>query len=428
MTRPALSPTTEEHRPPTAEQVDRGRPVLLAAFPGSAVLPMPSSGEPVGRAWLADAGIVDPKASSQHLSFSFEGGKWKVEDLGSRNFTFRNGHRLDPRTKVPIEDGTVLRIGGTLLVLREAYRGPLRPMEALGTLVGPFGLADMHAAIAAVAARRLHPVLIEGPTGTGKEAVAREVARALGRMHKYTAVNVGGIPETLFEGQLFGSERGAYSGSVEAKSGVLRAHLGGAVFLDELGELPSTSQPKLLRVLDGHGVMPLGGARELPVDVAIVAATNRDLAACVAQGSFRRDLLARFTFRIRLPSLAKRSEDLFAVTRALWERRYGTLDLGRVRVDVEAIELMMLQDWPGNVRDLDRLVASMDPGVGIKLSAVTQVLGVSASTAAPPPTVQAIEKAIAEAGSKSAAAKQLGISRGYMNRRLDEKDDKKKEK
>ncbi|MRG98168.1 sigma 54-interacting transcriptional regulator [Polyangium spumosum] len=421
MTRPGLPPTTEEHRPPTAEQADRGRPVLLAAFPESAALPTPPLGKPVGRLWLADAGIVDAKVSGQHLAFMFEGGRWKVEDLGSRNFTYRNGHRLEAGTKVPIEDGTVLRIGGTLLVFREAYRGPLRPVEPLGSLVGPFGLTDVRAAVAAIGVRRMHPVLIEGPTGTGKEALAQEVARALGRLHKYTAVNVAGIPETLFEGQLFGWERGAFSGSVEARPGVLRSHHGGAVFLDELGELPTSSQPKLLRVLDGHGVMSLGGARELPVDVAIVAATNRDLTECVERGTFRRDLLARFTYRVRLPSLAKRPEDLFAMMRALWERRYGQLDFGRMRVDVEAVELLMLQGWPGNVRDLDRVVASMDPGMGIKLSAVEQVLGVRASPAAPPPTVEAIEKAIAEAGNKSEAARRLGISRGYLQRRLDEK-------
>ncbi len=422
MTRSVSTPTTEEHRPPTAEQADRGRPVLLAAFPTATVLPMPKANTPVGRAWLAEAGIVDPKVSSQHLSFTFEGGRWKVSDLGSRNFTFRNGHRLEAESKVPLEDGMVLRIGGTLLVFREAYRGPLRPLEPLGTLVGPFGLADMRAAIAALAARRTHPVLLEGQTGTGKEALAQEVARALGRFHKYTAVNVAGIPETLFDGQLFGWERGAFSGSVDAKPGVLRSHQGGAVFLDELGELPSTSQPKLLRVLDGHGVLPLGGSREVPVDVAIVAATNRNLAECVERGTFRRDLFARFTYRVTLPPLMKRTEDIFAVAKALWERRYGHLDLGRVRVDVEAVELLMLQAWPGNVRDLDRVVASMDPGVGMKLSAVEQVLGIRASQAAPPPTPKAIARAIADAeGNKSEAARRLGISRGYMQRQLDEK-------
>src|SRR6188508_1350004 len=103
MTRPALSPTTEEHRPPTAHRSERGRPVLLAAFPTPAVIPMPPSNTLLGRAWLADAGIVDPKISGQHLRFASEGGLWKIEDLGSRNHTFRDGHRLEAGEKAPLE-------------------------------------------------------------------------------------------------------------------------------------------------------------------------------------------------------------------------------------------------------------------------------------------------------------------------------------
>ena len=421
MSGPIVPPTTEEHRPPTAQHVDQGRPVILVSFPTLAVIPMPKSNARAGRAWFSDYGIVDSKISTQHARFIMEGGRWKIEDLGSRNFTFRDGHRLEANKKVPLDDGMVIRMGGTLMVFRERFRGPCEPAKPLGTLAGPFGLFDVREKIALLRARPAHPVLIEGETGTGKEELSRRVTEAIGRSRKFTAVNVAGIPETLFEGQLFGSERGAYSGSVDGKEGVFRAHDGGAVFLDELGEMPLALQPKLLRLLDGHGVMPLGKSKEVPVDVAIIAATNRNLAECVERGTFRRDLLARFAFRIQLPKLYDRREDVFAVTQALWERRHGKLDLGKTRVDVEAVELMMLHDWPANVRDVDRLITLIDPVVGIKLSVVERVLGINSPATAPPPTIEAIEKAIAAAGgNKSEAARRLKITNGFLHRRIKE--------
>lgn len=422
MSRPIVPPTTEEHRPPTAQHTDQGRPVLLVAFPSPKVIPIPKSNTIVGRSWFAEFDIVDSKISTQHARLTVEGGQWKIEDLGSRNFTFRDGHRLDAHKKVPLEDGTVLRMGGTLMVFRERFSGSNAPEIPLGTLVGPFGLSEAREKIAALKKRPTHPVLIEGETGTGKEELSRQVIAALNRLQKCTAVNVAGVPETLFEAHLFGSERGAFTGSVEARRGVFREHDGGAVFLDELGELPLTLQPKLLRLLDGHGVMAVGASKEVPVNVAIVAATNRNLAECVEKGTFRRDLWARFAFRIALPKLDDRREDIFAVARALWERRYGALDLSKTRVDVEAVELMLLHDWPANVRDVDRLIAGMDPAAGLKLSAVEQGLKIRSVATAPPPTIDVIERAIeAAGGNKSEAARRLGISNGYLHRRLKEK-------
>lgn len=421
MSKSIVVPTTEEHRPPTGPHTEQGRPVLLVAFPSLAILPMPKTNTVVGRQWFADAGVVDSKISTQHARFTMEGGRWKIEDLGARNFTYRDGHRLDANKKVPLDDGMVIRMGGTLMVFRERYRGQDAPAKPLGTLEGPFGLLDAREKLALLQARPTHPVLIEGDTGTGKEELSRQVAHVLGRLHNFTAVNMAGVPETLFEGHLFGSERGAFSGAVEARKGVFRDHRGGAVFLDELGEMPLGLQPKLLRLLDGHGVMPLGKSKEEPVDVAIIAATNRNLAECVDKGTFRRDLFARFAFRISLPKLQDRREDIFAVVRALWERKFGSLTLGKTRVDVEAVELMMLHDWPANVRDIARLVATIDPSVGMKLSVIEQILGITAPSTAPPPTLETILAAIkAAGGNKSEAARRLKITNGYLHRRLAE--------
>lgn len=125
---------------------------------------------------------------------------------------------------------------------------------------------------------------------------------------------------------------------------------------------------------------------------------------------------------LQLPKLYDRREDTFAVARALWERRYGPLNLEQTRADVEAIELMMLHDWAANVREVDRLIAMVDPALGIKYAVVEQMLGVSAPPSAPPPTLEAIEKAIEAAnGNKSEAARRLNISNGYLHRRLKER-------
>ncbi|WP_437585363.1 sigma 54-interacting transcriptional regulator [Sorangium sp. So ce1000] len=420
-TRPQREASTDEHRPPTGTSRDQGTPVLLAAFPVNVAVPLPTPGVSVGRAWLAAAGLNDTKISSSHLRLTRAGGRLQIEDVGSRNGTWLDGHRLPAREPVPIEDGAVLRVGETLLVYRAAYAGPAEPEPAVGGLSGPWGLRAARAELERLARRPVRNVLLTGESGTGKEMLAEAVVRALKRSRgPFTRVNVAGIAASVFEGQLFGWERGAFSGSSASNPGLLRASAGGAVFLDEIGELPIELQPKLLRVLENQEVLAVGAKEPAQVDIAVIAATNRPLEAAVQQGRFRLDLLARFPVRISLPPLRERPEDVFAILRALWERSYGPLELARVRVDVEAVELMMLHDWPANVRGVNQLVASADPAVGLKLSLVEQVLGVRASAAAaPPPTQEAIVEALAACGNNQVqAAKRLGLSRAQLLRRL----------
>jgi transcriptional regulator with PAS, ATPase and Fis domain len=322
---------------------------------------------------------------------------------------------------MPFEEGSVLRVGQTLLVYREAYAGSNGPEPEIGGLVGPWGLGAVRADLDRLRARPVRNVLVTGESGTGKEMLAQAVVHALGRSRgPFTPINVAGVAPGVFEGQLFGWERGAFSGSNASSPGLLRASDGGAIFLDEIGELPIELQPKLLRVLESQEVLAVGATRPVRVDIAVVAATNRPLEQAVQQGRFRLDLLARFPVRIALPPLRERPEDTFAILRALWERSRGPLDLERVRVDVEAVELLMLHDWPENVRGIDRLVAAADPAIGLKLSLVEQMLGVRASAAAAPPlTREAILDALdACSGNKAQAAKRLGVSRGQLLRRL----------
>ncbi|XXX72177.1 sigma 54-interacting transcriptional regulator [Sorangium sp. So ce134] len=420
-TRPPRDVPTDEHRPPTGPHGDWGAPALLAAFPANVFVPLPFPGVPAGRAWLAAAGLNDTKVSSNHLRLTRAGGQLQVEDVGSRNGTWLDGHRLPAGETVPLEDGSVLRAGETLLVYRAAYAGRSEPEPAIGGLAGPWGLSGVRAELDRLARRPVRNVLVTGESGTGKEMLAEAVVQALGRSSgPFTRVNVAGIVASVFEGQLFGWERGAFSGSGARNPGLLRSSAGGAVFLDEIGELPIELQPKLLRVLENREVLAVGATAPVPVDIAIIAATNRPLEEAVQQGRFRLDLLARFPVRIALPPLRERPEDVFAILRALWERSHGPLDLGRVRVDVEAVELMMLHDWPENARGMSRLVAAADPATGLKLSSVEQALGVrAAAVAAPPPTREAILAALdACGGNQVQAAKRLGLSRGQLLRRL----------
>ncbi len=200
-------------------------------------------------------------------------------------------------------------------------------------------------------------VLVTGESGTGKEVVARALHfRSRRADGPFVAVNCGALPEALMESELFGHERGAFTGASTAKEGLVRAAHGGTLFLDEVGELPPALQVKLLRVLQERVVRPVGGAREHPVDVRVVAATNRDLERDVAEGRFRRDLFYRLdVVRVHLPPLRERREDIPLLAEHLL-RRHAALQGRSLRFSEEALRWLARQDYPGNVRQLENLV------------------------------------------------------------------------
>ncbi len=419
MTLPARRPSTEEHLPPSTTDELPSVPALLGAFPRNVFLPFPKNGGTLGRDDVAAAGHEDGKMSGLHVRCSFSRGTFLLEDIASRNGTFVNGQRLPPNQPVPLPDGAVVRFATTIFVFRSAYRGGWTPAKPLGKLVGPWGLGPVHAALARLPRGQAN-VLIEGPTGVGKELLAPEVARAMGRdPSRFGAINVTSFPESIFDAQLFGWERGAFSSAEKRNPGVLRDNEHGSVFLDEIGELPPNLQPKILRLLENREVFPIGATRAVKVDLAIVGATNRSLEDMVESRDFRADLLARFPERVSIPALEERAEDLFAITRVLWERRFGPLEMPRVRVDAEAVERMMLHDWPANVRDLERLLTVVDPAAGLKLSTVQAFLGDRGPTSAPLLTKEAILQALGSCNNnQSAAAPKLGISRPKLLREM----------
>jgi two-component system nitrogen regulation response regulator GlnG len=207
-------------------------------------------------------------------------------------------------------------------------------------------------------ARSNFTVLIQGETGTGKELVARAIHNQSPRRDKpFVAVDCGAIPETLVESELFGYEKGAFTGAVRRKDGRFQAAGGGTVFLDEVGNLPLPTQAKLLRALEERQVTPLGATRPVPVDVRIIAASNVDLEDASRGGRFRPDLYYRLNeFGIGLPPLRSRREDIAHLARRFLEEVSMELRCPVHGITDDAMELLRRHDWPGNVRELKNVI------------------------------------------------------------------------
>jgi formate hydrogenlyase transcriptional activator len=201
-------------------------------------------------------------------------------------------------------------------------------------------------------------VLITGETGTGKELVARALHRRSGRAKgPLVKVNCAAIPETLLASELFGHERGAFTGAVERRRGRFEQADGGTIFLDEIGELPLETQVTLLRVLQEREFERLGGTQTVRVDVRVVAATNRDLAADVAAGRFRSDLFYRLNvFPVRVPSLRERPEDIPPLVAHFVQKYSARFGRSVSRVHDRTLGALMTHDWPGNVRELENAI------------------------------------------------------------------------
>ncbi len=204
-------------------------------------------------------------------------------------------------------------------------------------------------------------VLIEGESGTGKELVARAIHRLSPRRNKpFIAVNVGALPETLLESELFGHEKGAFTGAAERRLGRFELAHGGTLFLDEIGEIPPATQVRLLRVLEEREFTRVGGTATIPVDVRVVAATNAPLREGVEHGTFRADLFYRLNvLRIYLPPLRERRQDIPILVRRFVRQLSREHDRPFHGISAEALQLLVEYPWPGNVRELRNLIESM---------------------------------------------------------------------
>lgn len=199
-------------------------------------------------------------------------------------------------------------------------------------------------------------VLINGESGTGKEVVARQIHELSGRKGPFVAVNCGAIPEHLLESELFGHERGAFTGAVAARAGRFELASGGTFFLDEIGDMPAVMQVKLLRVLEERAIERVGGTTSVPVDVRLIAATHRDLPQRIVAGEFREDLYYRLSvFPIEIAPLRERPRDVAPLVAEFVRRLQSERSLG-LQIANDAMQILEDYPWPGNVRELANLI------------------------------------------------------------------------
>jgi transcriptional regulator with PAS, ATPase and Fis domain len=231
------------------------------------------------------------------------------------------------------------------------------PLSDLPGFIAASGaMRRLRAELASLAASRA-TVIVQGESGSGKEVIARSLHElSLRAREAFVAFNCAAIPRDLFEGQLFGYRRGAFTGAVTDHPGVIRAADHGTLFLDEVGELPLDTQPKLLRFLENGEVFPLGERRPIKVDVRIVAATHKDLASLVREGRFREDLYYRLqVVPLRVPPLRERREDIVALAR-YFVRALTSEGHEAPALSTDALAALVAHAWPGNVRELRNVI------------------------------------------------------------------------
>jgi DNA-binding NtrC family response regulator len=317
----------------------------------------------IGTRRLADLVLTDPRVSGLHCEI-VGGDELRVRDLGSKNGTFLGGYRV---VEAIVPAGESLELGDTRVRLQPIDERVDVPLSATDDF---YGLVGQSAAMRALTARlaRLSSsdttVLIMGETGTGKERVAEALHLSGRRASKpLVIVDCGSLPPTLIESELFGHERGAFTGAVSQYQGAFERADGGTLFLDEIGELPLDLQPKLLRALESRTVRRLGSGKPIAVDVRVVAASNRDLAIEVNRGQFREDLYYRLAVvSLTVPPLRERLDDIpLLAMRLLTEMGVDPASC----LTVESLASLAAHDWPGNVRELrnalERSTALMEP-------------------------------------------------------------------
>jgi len=327
---------------------------VVAGPARGAKLALKSGAAKIGSAPGNDLHVQDRTVSRVHCEVRVRADGVTVRDLGSTNGTVVDGVRL---RDADVPAGTNLKLGDTVVrvdVGDEPTILDVSDRTSFGELVG--GSIEMRRLYAIL--ERVAPtdatVLILGETGTGKDVVARSIHASSPRAKgPFVTVDCGAIPENLIESELFGHARGAFSGAVADRKGVFEEANGGTLFLDEIGEMPISMQPKLLRAIERRAVRRVGTNVEKPVDVRIVAATNRSLANSVNDGNFREDLYYRLAVvEAHLPPLRARREDIPVLAQHFHERIRGRSG----PLPPEFVSMLLSRGWQGNVRELRNFI------------------------------------------------------------------------
>ena len=306
----------------------------------------------VGTAESNSLVLTDPTISRYHFVLQVSPQGVMLRDLDSTNGTTLGGFRVGTAYLKP---GAIISLGMTKLrydELGEQLDEPLSDNDFFGRALGKsIAMRRLFSVLPKIAATD-STVLIEGETGTGKGVLAEAIHTASPRAQgPFVVVDCGSIPPALIESELFGHEKGAFTGALRSRAGAFESAAGGTVFLDELGELPLELQPKLLRALEERTVKRVGGDARIDLDVRVIAASNRNLKAAVNRGTFRADLFFRLNIvRIEVPPLRDRRDDIALLVASFYEQLAGT------QPPQTLVDHLASQDWPGNVRELRNAV------------------------------------------------------------------------
>lgn len=306
---------------------------------------------------------ADDTISRQHCHIIQEDDRYLLIDRNSTNGTHINGVRV---REAYISPGATIAVGNTHIRFNPFQeRISISPAETerFGDIVGKsIKMREIFSVIEKISPTSA-TVIIEGETGTGKEVIAQTIHKVSSRSQgPFVVFDCGAVPESLIESELFGHEKGSFTGAVMSRKGLFEMADGGTIFLDELGELALDLQPKLLRVLEQREVRRIGANKSSPINVRVIAATNRALEQEVRAGNFREDLFYRLSVvRLYLPALRERREDIpLLVNHFLHSKRFNRMhdsEEMRVRsIEREAVEALQRYDWPGNVRELVNVI------------------------------------------------------------------------
>jgi transcriptional regulator with PAS, ATPase and Fis domain len=419
-----------EDRTAAPKPAPEGSPLELVVLSGSELARFPLRGDvlSIGRAPDADVRIDVASVSKRHARIDV--GARTIEDLGSANGTTVGGARLGAGEKAPLRPSTVIHLGDVVLVVR-----PQRdPAEAMPKSVPERSMAAVLRLVDLAAPSDLS-LLVLGETGVGKEVVAQAIHDRSPRAKKpFVRINCAAIPEQMLESELFGHEKGAFTGAQARKIGLLEAANHGTILFDEVGELPLGMQAKLLRALDAREILRLGALAPTPIDVRVIASTNRDLATMADDGGFRRDLFYRLDgLTIHVPPLRDRREEIPALAERFATEAAASAGKGAPRpvLSAGARAKLVGHAWPGNVRELRQVVQrALVLSQGGTIDADHVVLSGATAASGPSETDlrgerdraerRAIEEALAACnGNQTKAAARLGISRRTLIERLD---------
>ena len=310
----------------------------------------------VGTSPACDRTLTDRTVSRRHAAFEMRGAELHVVDLGSRNGTFVRGVRI---LEAVARDGHDVRVGNTTFMVEAvAKSSSMRPIANAShfgrTLGASLEMRRLYRRCQKLAASNV-PIVVEGETGTGKEVLAESLHEASPRAAApFVVFDCTAVSPSLMESHLFGHERGAFTGASSARRGVFELAHGGTLFIDEIGELDLSLQPKLLRAIQRGEVQRLGSEKWIQVDVRVIAATRRDLDSEVTAGRFRDDLFFRLAVgRIELPPLRRRRGDIALLTRHFFRALAGH----DAQLPSGLVERFEDRTWPGNVRELQNAVA-----------------------------------------------------------------------